>query len=280
MKQVFAFSAVALSLALAACGGGGGDSTSTSAPVATPTPTPAPTPAPTPVPTIQNPQAGSTAAVGNGIEGYWTNSASVADPKNASKNLVLIAPDGEMFGFSSATDTYNQGTLTFSGSTWAASGERAIGQTDGTFNDTGTFVAQSSFTDPTSADLTFDTYSIANALAVTQADATGTWGSLTNGVTVDASGNFSGSTTEAGRCNVSGSLLQFQPSTKKNLFKVTFTATQSLNCTLPLGQQFSGLATIDLINTGSSAKPVYVRALQVLTSIPHVNFLWLQLPKS
>ncbi|GGP26159.1 hypothetical protein [Silvimonas amylolytica] len=282
MKQVFALSAVALSLVLAACGGGGGDSTSTSAPATTPTPTPAPTPAPTPVPTVQNPQAGSTADVGNGVEGFWTTSASIANPTSSAKSLAIIAPNGEMIAFSNATSTYNQGTLNFTGTTWAAAGERAIGSTDGTFNDNGTFVPKSSFTDPTSSDLTFDTYSLANALAVTQADLAGTWGPATSRITVDGSGNFTGMTLQVGNCNVSGTILQFDASSKKNLFKVLFTATQGVGntCTLPIGSQFSGLAVIDLLNLGTSAKPSYARALQVLTSVPHVDFLWLQLQKS
>ncbi|MBB5192745.1 hypothetical protein HNQ50_003499 [Silvimonas terrae] len=280
MKQVFAFSAVALSLALAACGGGGGDSTSTSAPVATPTPVPTPTP--TPIPTVQNPQAGSTAAVGNGIEGYWTTALSLLSPTSSVKSIAIVAPDGQLQAFSYGANSYYTGTLSFSGTSWSAAGESIINSTDGAYSDSGTFVAKTSITDPSNSALTFDTYANANGLAVTQGDLIGTWGSALNKITVNGSGSFTGTSNVSGTCNVTGSITQYDASSSKNIFRVAFTTSQGVGttCNAPAGQTYTGLAVIDLINAGSTASPNYVRTLEVIASVPHASYLWLQLPKN
>ncbi len=288
MKQVFALSAVALSVALAACGGGGGDSASTSAPVTTPTPTPAPAPKPTPtpapqvqLPSLATPDAGSTAAVGNGFEGLWRDSHGTS----SSPRLALIAADGTFVAYNGAASTYWSGTATPAGTNWVASpAEQLIINTISTFNDSGTFVSKTSLADNTpGATFGFDTYSPSNALAATASSIVGTWGNGIPAKIIQAQdGTFTGSTVSGGSigiCSYTGTIRPVDPSGSKNMFAVTLTAASAVTCNLVANTTYTGLAAIEIINAGTQTSPVYARTLVAIIRIPGQEYLSLQLAR-
>ena len=99
-------------------------------------------------------------------------------------------------------------------------------------------------------------YSASNALAVQQKDMSGTWSTSSSGydmsIDVDADGNVKGSTTGilSGVCNLSGTLLQTEPTTSRNMFDLKLTATNAATktgdraCTFDQSAEYDGLAAV------------------------------------
>jgi hypothetical protein len=263
------------SLMLAACGGGGGGDSSTpsaqsaNTPAAVPASTPAATPASTPapvltgeaLPSLSAPQAGSTAASGNGSEGIWTqsgasNMTAFLDPAgNLSYiNGLFSFVMGTFFGTISTTApnwTLNSGFETFSSLSYAAS----LGS--------GTFAANQTFTGSYTANskvvnLALN-YDPANALAVTQSSVAGTWAQGQTTITVDNAGGFTG--TLQG-CGVAGTLALTTPGSSKNLYTMSLTGTTA-GCSLRPGTTYTGSSAITFLPVSGSTT-LYKRSIVYL----------------
>ncbi|PFH08107.1 hypothetical protein BCF11_0459 [Collimonas sp. PA-H2] len=267
MKTKFALTMTLFTLV--ACGGGGGsDNATTSTPPATNTPPvtvappvtsppPATTPPPTAVigevlPSLTNPEPGSTAATGNGVEGIWKNTSSFfaaisfIDSQNnlSAINVNASAVPKHLFGVISTTSS---GWSLISG----------LETSDFFFNPTtsgsGTYVAKQSFAgsymtssaNPTNFSWVYDP---ANALAVTQNSVAGTWSQSRDSLVIASDGTFTGTFIS---CNVSGTLSLASPGTSKNLYQMTLTAAagNTSACQIPVGLRFTG-------NTGITFVPL------------------------
>jgi hypothetical protein len=270
-KPLLALSLVA-SLVLTACGGGGGSGSSTtpaatsasspsaaSAPVAS-----APVAASTPtvngetLPSLTSPQAGSTAATGNGLQGIWTANASgdkttaFIDAQNNISYLstVLTLPVSQFFGVISPTST--TWTLT-SGVQFLQPFFYATTSGSGTFTASqafsGSFVANSS-----TVNLSW-TYDPANALAVTQASVVGTWAETNSSITVDSSGAVTGTLSS---CPVTGTLLLTSAGSSQNLYSLSLTTGTAAACATP-GKTLSGNAAIVFLPISGST--LYARSI-------------------
>lgn len=244
----------ALALVLSACGGGGGgggssDNSSNSASTSSASSSAASSSSSFWLPSLQSPQAGSTAANGNGTEGIWISGLTVG----------LIAPDGLFFiqqmGFLGGNMTASNGTWQFSNnaeyviSTAATTTVTGSGSYIANRTLNGTYRLASSTTDSV---LSLNGYANGNALAVTQASTAGTW-TTSNAIslTIDNNGTLTGSTTGAtyGTCSLTGGLKLYTQNSSKNLYATSLTATNSATgtdtaCKLPAGQTFTGLAGI------------------------------------
>lgn len=272
------------SLVLVACGGGGGgDSSSSATPssssasspsaasapaasapaastpaASTPAAASAPAQASAPalsgeqLPSLTSPQAGSTAAAGNGVEGIWTSQSGISkttaliDPQGNISDLNTVGGFGmsELFGVVAATApnwTLTSGVAFIGGfyyPTTSGSGTFAANQTfAGSYVENGNTVSLSW------------NYDAANALAVTQSSVAGTWAQTGSSLTIANDGTLSGSLSN---CPVSGTLLLATPSSSKNLFTLSVTGT-STTCTLQSGATYSGNAAIAFLPiTGST----------------------------
>lgn len=245
-------------VALTACGGGGGDS-STATKSTTPAATTTPTSTPTPVvdgeslPDLTHPQAGSTADVGNGLEGIWSTSGTshtyaTIDPTN---NLQYVDSIGtlattEFFGSivpTSSTWVLNTGIKYSGGFFYTASSGSGAFVAKQTFS--GSYVANSS-----TMNVSWN-YDAANALAVTQSSVTGTWTETNTSLTVDNAGAVSGMVSN---CPVSGTLLLATPLSKKNLYTLTVTVSGTATlCTVASGKTYSGQAAIVFLPISGSS---------------------------
>ena len=260
------------SLVLTACGGGGGSdpaptsSSNASAPSTASSPQTAssPTGASTPavsgeqLPSLASPQAGSTAATGNGLEGIWTTPSGVSmtngfiDPQGNLSSLNSVGGFGvsEFFGVLAGTApnwTLTSGTAFISNvyyPTTAGSGTFAANQTfTGSYTDNGSTTALSWI------------YDAANALAVTQSSVAGTWAETGSSLTIADDGTLTGN---LGGCPVSGTLLLTTPSSSKNLYTLSVTGT-SATCTLQSGTTYSGNAAIKFLPISGSS--LYTRSI-------------------
>ena len=102
-------------------------------------------------------------------------------------------------------------------------------------------------------------YSAANALAVTQGDMAGKWTTTsTDGfgmsIEVDAAGNLTGTTagTTIGTCTVSGTLVQTEPSSSRNMFTVKLKGANAATgaekaCELDQVEEYDGLAGVVML---------------------------------
>ncbi len=258
-------------LALAACGGGGGGGGASATPAATAAsaPSAASTPATTvngvELPSLASPQAGSTAAVGNGIEGIWTSQSGVnkttafIDPQNnvsyvTSMSTVVM---NEFFGaITTATPNW---TLT-SGDAYSLAFYYPTTSGSGTFASAQTF-SGSFVSNGTTTSLSW-TYDPANALAVTQGSVTGTWSESGSSLTVAADGSVSGTISN---CPVTGTLLLATPSSSENLYTLSVTGTTT-TCTLQSGKTYSGSAAITFLPISGSS--LYTPTLMFIIRAP------------
>lgn len=289
--------AVSLAIGLAGCGGGGGgDSgsesifpTATTSPTAiaspsetsSPVPTPASTSTPTvdrfaavagsePAPSPSEPQAGSTADVGNGSEGIYE----------------------DMFGYSYLSGTGVLARQMIAGTIWGSvsvTGANWVFNSDARqyFIDASLVTGSGTFSSKVSMNGSYAingggtipwgplAYSNANALAVTQGSVAGTWantGSAGVGmsITVDATGAFTGRTSGSriGVCTVSGWVLLSQAGTAKNLYTVALSAvnaaaTGETACELdPI--PYVGQSAIVFSPAGNYVSNGYFRSLSML----------------
>lgn len=250
------------SLTLAACGGGGGSNSSgttgnATAPATAPTPS-SPTSS-TPVvgealPSLASPQSGSTAAVGNGVEGIWTarsvvtNNTAFIDPNNQLTYLggmTTVAVNQMFASLNVATPNW---TIT-SGSNFSFSFVNPVTAGSGTFTAKQSF--SGSFTSNGSNTAISLTYDPANALAVTQASVAGTWAQTGSSITVANDGTVSGTLSN---CSASGTLVLSTPNSNKNLYTMTVTATPTAatgsgSCSLASTTTYSGNAAIVFLPT-------------------------------
>lgn len=252
------------SLALAACGGGGGSNASgttgnATAPATASAPTTTSPTSSTPVvgealPSLASPQSGSTAAVGNGVEGIWTtrsvvtNNTAFIDPSNQFTYLggMSTVAVNEMFApLNVATPNW---TIT-SGSNFSFSFVNPVTAGSGTFTAKQSF--SGSFTSNGSNTAISLTYDPANALAVTQASVAGTWAQTGSSITVASDGTVSGTLSN---CSTSGTLVLSTPNSNKNLYTMTVTATPTAasstgSCSLTSATTYTGNAAIVFLPT-------------------------------
>jgi hypothetical protein len=217
------------------------------------------------LPQLCNAQEGSAAATGDGTEGVWR---SWLDDR-----VLLVAPDGAFIAASKLA--FWGGSLAFSAGRWTATNAEAlVGVSFSTFSAGGTYVPYTSLRATSSASygFGFDTYSLANAAAVSQASVVGTWSTSTSelSIAVDGAGSFTGTTTgsELGTCGVSGSLRPHEPSMQKNLFRMTLVATGGGGCEILQNTELSGFAAIEFVNAGTSTAPEYKHMLVFVVRAP------------
>lgn len=271
-----------LCASVCACGGGGDDaapvdnatlvpaespapapSPSAPAPAPAPAPTPAPAPAPNPLvegaeplPSLVSPQAGSLAAVGNGIEGTyfdWNGQTAFIDADN-----TLIAKQSIYFV---------HGKLNVTGLNWEtdASTERLFVSKD-SYHASGTFVPYARLSS-SGGDFSGFRYAAGNALAVAMVDLQGTWSIDAMRIVVAADGTFTGSTGGSssawalGSCTLSGSFTRDDPASLKNLFKVELNASPNGNCKLQTSGTYRGYASIGFKGAGLFDANGYFRVL-------------------
>ncbi|WP_027801821.1 hypothetical protein [Paraburkholderia dilworthii] len=252
------------SIVLAACGGGGGGSSPAVQTAAPATSASAPAASPTPVvagealPSLAAPQAGSTAASGNGFEGIWTESST-------SRMTALVDPANNvsyMSGLFTVVTSTSFGTATTAAPNWTStSGFETISSvrypaTSGS----GTFTAKQTLTgsyvaDSKTMNLSLN-YDPANALAVTQSSVTGTWAQSRTTLTVDDAGDFTGNILG---CGVTGTLALTTPGSNKNLYTMTASGTTS-TCALASGVTYTGNAAITFLPVSGSTT-LYKRSI-------------------
>ncbi|WP_080745017.1 hypothetical protein [Cupriavidus necator] len=202
-------SAIAL---LAACGGGGDDGGNA--------PAPAPAPVGEPLPSLTAPQPGSTAAVGNGSEGLWTNltTATLIDSRGKFINLGILGVLGGTFQFAGSTWTLGPDTFYEHGYLEPVTGTGTItlsNRFDGTYAPvlTGGSRTISGSYDP------------ANALAVNQAAIAGSWKQDEFEMQIDEAGSLTGTYTSGTRvCTLQGSVTLAEPGSAENLYVVNVVA--------------------------------------------------------
>jgi hypothetical protein len=205
-----------------------------------------------PLPVLASPQAGSTAAVGNGVEGIWTTQSGISlttafiDPQGNVSALNSIGSFGmsELFGVIAATSP--NWTLT-SGWTMINSFYYATTAGSGSFAQNAAF-SGSYVENGNTVNLSWS-FDVANALAVTQSSVTGTWAEATSSLTIANDGTLTG--TLSG-CPVTGTLLLTTPSSNKNLYTLSVTGT-STTCTLKSSLTYSGNAAIKFLPISGSS---------------------------
>jgi hypothetical protein len=253
------------SFALAACGGGGGGSTSDTQAAA---PASAPGGASVPavvtgeaLPSLSAPQAGSTAATGNGFEGIWTESSTsrmtaLVDPANNISYVSGVFSIVTSMFFGAATTAAPNWTLT-SGFETLSNLRYPATSGSGTFTAnqtlTGSYLANNS-----TVNLSLN-YDPANALAVSQSSVAGTWTQGVTTMTVDNAGGFTGSFLG---CGVAGTLALTTAGSNKNLYTMTLSGTTS-SCTLRSGVTYTGNAAITFL-PASGSTTLYQRTIVYL----------------
>lgn len=265
------FSLLSLSC-LTACGGGSEADDGAVAASSSPPTLEGPSPAPvlpvtnTEVPFLSNelPEAGSTTAIGNGVEGVWVS------PQGTSAGFAFIEADGRYLGFLVSPSTYPEvleGRVALAGTGWTFASPSTWSISDGTsayataLFGAGDVMPRHAFqgryalgqADARQQGFGYR-YDAANAKATTQADVAGEW-SGDDGIflSVDASGVVKGSTRGQawGDCALSGTVRHTDPNTRKNLFAVTLSAMQDVGGVVPRlclidtrSQALGGLAAI------------------------------------
>ncbi|MDM0044602.1 hypothetical protein QTH91_08930 [Variovorax dokdonensis] len=293
-------------IVLTACGGGGGGGTTSTttarsvpstvstnnnastpkAPSATQTDDPkyAAVAGSEPMPSLSEPQAGSTAAVGNGYEGIYIRDF------GDTVQLAFIGPDNSVL--SQRGKSWFWGALDVRGQAWTFKSE-SVGTEDGTTLDSligsGTFETKSSM----SGRYNFEggvsnvwgpiKYTYENALAVDQSSVAGSWGVRdADGMsfTVDATGALKGKTTGTnyGVCELSGALVQREPGTKKNLYSLELKGVNAATGDQPAclidKAPFKGSAFIGLVPAGKYNSNGYFRVLVGLVNTEgHARFM-------
>jgi hypothetical protein len=226
-----------------------------------------------PEPSVSAPQAGSTAQAGSGWEGIYESSA---------WGYTFIVPGGKVL-FSKGAADWTWGSIAVSGVNWSfnpdtysLSGGTVLAVTgSGTFTPKTSMQGSYSKDDGRTSSWGPLTYSTANALAVTLANLRGKWSvkndsinSTLYGMSVefDANGMFTGTTSGAqvGVCKLSGSVVQVEPGTSKNLFYLGMDAVNAAAgaeraCQLDTTSTYYGLAAIVLTPAGTYVGNGYFR---------------------
>lgn len=231
-----------------------------------PSPAPAPSgpPVPEPWPSLASPQAGSTAAGGNDIEGLYragTSAVAFVDPDG--KMSYLASDDASVFG----SFLFDAQHLNWSFDSGTAN---VIGGVSSPVSGSGAWFAKNRFGGTYTAGGTsvgIDlSYAAENALAVSQESLAGTWSIDSMTLTVSPDGSFTGtvaSTTEP--CKLTGAVTQATPGSSKNLFRWSFVGTGAA-CTSPEIEiepdaAYTGFSGILLTAAGTTPADGYYRTL-------------------
>lgn len=237
------------------------------------------------------PQPGSTSATGTALEGLWVST------QPSVQALAFIDPAGNYFGFQGGSDLLT-GAWSVTGSTWTFSSGSTMVSTGnslalgGGLTGNGTFIPRDSFSGSygmtmngsgTANKSLSHTYSSANALSVTQADATGTWSAAGISLNIDPTGKVSGVATGGnfGNCSLNGTALLNYPGTSKNIYAINLTATSAATgtCNLDPALVHEGKAAITFTNINTTSSPVYQRSFTFLVA-RHASWFAGQLLKS
>lgn len=272
---------VAVSALLAACGGGGDGTggggglsapSESSTPMSTPTtPTAQPAPVAPPdrtlapgaelAPTLGAPQPGSTALTGDDKQGIYESFFGYTFVTSAGR---LMSKDHLRWVF---------GSIDVNGLNWSfrplTLSLEVIGSELNSVTGSGTFTPKKSMSGTYSVGGRTESrwgpysYSASNALAVTQQAMAGKWSTTsTDGfgmsIELDDNGNLTGSTAgdKIGVCALSGSLLQTEPSTSRNMFNVKLKASNAATgmdkaCVLEQIEDYNGLAGVLMVPVSS-----------------------------
>ncbi|SOY64722.1 hypothetical protein [Cupriavidus taiwanensis] len=303
MRQLVMPAALLSAIALLAACGGGDDGTSTTAPPTPPSdnqPAPAPAPAPVPepapepapapepkgelLPSLGAPQAGSTAAVGNGSEGIWVSftTTTLVDSSGRFIQPRLLAVLRGTFQFSGSSWTLGPDTLYETGLARPVTGSGTI--TPGQRLD-GNFVVPPS----TDTNGLAGIYDSSNALAVDQAAIAGDWKQSGFAMHIDPAGHVAGTYTAGTRvCELQGTATLATPGSAKNLYAVRIFAQASTQpgttgCALSTGIPHDGLAAIRLMPANGeivvNSNTRYVRTLVMSASTGTGGFFATQMSK-
>lgn len=293
-----AIAALAACALLSACGGGddsGNSGGATPAPSTTPSPSPTPSPAPSPdplpaprkgeaLPSLSAPQTGSTAAVGNGSEGIWSESMGATFIDNAGRFVRGDRLGAMSGGFRIAGATWN-----FTPDTWANLGSIDYVTGSGTItpnNRLDGFYQTAGSDTQTPIHLIYD---VANALAVEQASIQGDWKQNDFDISVDDQGNVNGTyTNDTQNCVLTGTAVLAEPGSAKNFYRVTLTAslpTQPAGtiCPIDIGVPLQGYAAIRFVPADGSnlitSKTLYSRSLTMVATTKDGGYLRTQMLK-
>jgi hypothetical protein len=233
--------------------------------------------APAPVAGVSIPQlcrvaAGSTADVGKGYEGIFS-SRNPMDQRYGDSGL-MIASDGTYVSAGGYGDC--EGGQLVPTEEWT----QENGYVCDTVNDiqaqSNVFRAagsstQKSYVPYKGKDRINDSYSVANALAVSMTSVAGTWKSYDEYTTISIvvsgdSGTITGTITGTYPCVISGTIRLHEPATAKNLYDISLTATSLgdaasyAQCYIPADATLKGFAAISFVNTGTQLNPIYAYA--------------------
>lgn len=299
---VVALAACAL---LSACGGGddsgnsggatssqGGTPTPAPAPLPSPAPSPAPSPDPSPtpprtgetLPSLSAPQPGSTAEVGNGSEGIWSEfgGATFVDTTGRFVRAERIGVVNGGFQFSGSNWSFAPDTIFeyLVPKNVTGSGTITLGsKLDGSYLKDGSDT-------PTTVRATYDA---ANALAVDQASIQGSWKQDGFEMSVDEQGNVNGTYTSGTRiCALTGTAVLAEAGSRKNLYRLNMTATvstqpASTGCNMSVGIPHLGYAAIRFMPSDGSlvitSSTLYSRTLAMVASSGNGGYFMTQMRK-
>ncbi|HEV2612061.1 MAG TPA: DUF4214 domain-containing protein [Noviherbaspirillum sp.] len=238
--------------------------------------TPAPPPLGETPPSNSAPQPGSTAATGSIIEGLWTTGS--GEP-GVPAGMAFIDNAGNYLGFQDI-DVLLTGAWTLSASNWSFTASSRYNMTSGSvpfvmgLGGSGTVTPRSRFDGVYGAIISSgsepnkpitQSYSNANALAVTQADMTGTWATTEKSIVVSPEGTLTGRFTGNGfgDCVLQGSIIQAAPGTSKNMFTISVTPSSGPQgpCNLNPEWTYTGYAALTFTNVSAAPRPYYKRSV-------------------
>jgi hypothetical protein len=231
-------------------------------------------------PDLANPGAGASVLVGNGLEGIWRNAS--GEPLFITEtNTLFLAPRDPALDTVVATIT---SALVGKGGSFELNTD-ALGLSTSGVN---ALSGAASFTRVSTLGLSYKRivgtgpvgdysgrYDTANALAVSQGDVVGEWGSsIAPDFTLAADGALTVRTTDKtlGYCLLVGTVTQAAPGTRKNLFRVSLTAGPAPNapagafCKALPGAAYSGYAFIGAVNVSSTAAPFYKQSVELFVN--------------
>lgn len=219
------------------------------------------------LPDLRKPQAGSLAATGDGVRGYYDNFYGFAyvgtDHAFLIRNMIGFTRGG--LNVSAPAWSFNDDSYF---STWTEAKTTGGGTVKPFVSIEGDYSIGS-----TKIPLTL-TYGAANALAATESDLQGNWidDSLTFVVAPD--GVFTGSTSgpALGRCTFAGTMNNAE-GTSENFFAMRLTAQGGDACRLKSSEPYTGYANIGFKPAGVLVAQGYYRTLQFVVRTESGGFV-------
>ncbi|WP_224081996.1 hypothetical protein [Cupriavidus laharis] len=224
-----------------------------------------------PLPSLSAPQPGSTAAVGNGSEGIWSESMGVTFIDSAGRFIraELVGAVSGGFQFSGSAWNFTPDTVSEFSFINPVTGSGTItlnSKLDGSYQVTGSDT-------PWTVHAAYDP---ANALAVDQASIEGSWKQDGFEMSVDDQGNVNGTYTSGTRiCALTGTAVLAEPGSRKNLYRVNMTASvatqaASTGCAMSVGVPHQGYAAIRFVPSDGriiiTGNTLYSRSLAMVAS--------------